>query len=386
MLICLIWTVNHWNTTFFHSNHWMRDCVELRKPAWRSPNLCVYSTKYFSRWSHFWLNWVFKCTSSLIGYLCSSCVWFITQSEGGVLNNNCSSVLQEETAEGLGFSGIWTSARKAAVWKDLSCQPLYITSLHSGQHLNQFVCVSECVWELYSASMELECQLLLLHHHATSSIWMLLSACVCVCVRNLLFLPAVCWDPLTSLPSNEAPADDSHVKWRQMVDGSWSLTPVIRYGRSNWLAVFSINRHYGPLCQPAPLAALLFLEAPGSCRAPVLALTTLQVYSASLSAASFHIGTHSANRIKPRVPHWHFIPFYPHEYICPENNDLFTLPHLSSDQFSARSTILFTDVHMHSSYSMSLDAMYYFYCDARMLRHLGMCWKTDQQQYVQSQQ
>lgn len=95
----------------------------------------------------------------------------------------------------------------------------------------------------------------------------------CSCLRvsyNTLNLPTVCWDPLTSLPSNEAPADDTHVKWRQMVDESWPLTLVIRYGRSNWLAVFPINRHYGPLCQPAPLAALLFLEAPGSSRVPVL--------------------------------------------------------------------------------------------------------------------
>lgn len=109
-----------------------------------------------------------------------------------------------------------------------------------------------------------------------------------------------------------------------MVDGSWPLTLVIRYGRSNWLAVFPINRHYGPLCQPAPLAALLFLEAPGISRAPVLALTTLQVYSATLSAASFLIRSHSVNWIKPRVPHWHFSPFYPHECICSENNNLFT--------------------------------------------------------------
>lgn len=64
--------------------------------------------------------------------------------------------------------------------------------------------------------------------------------------------------------------------------------PLIRYGCSNWLAVFSINRHYRPLYQPAPLAALLFLEAPGSSRSPVLTLTVLQVFSRALS--SCHIG------------------------------------------------------------------------------------------------
>lgn len=42
-------------------------------------------------------------------------------------------------------------------------------------------------------------------------------------------------------------------------------------GCCNWPAVFSINRHYGPLCWPVPLAALLFLEAPGSSRASALA-------------------------------------------------------------------------------------------------------------------
>lgn len=80
-------------------------------------------------------------------------MWFITvdrqthtQSERGVLNNNCSSVLWEETAKGSGFSGIWSSSHKAAVWADLSCQPLFITSLHPGQHLNQCVCL--CVFSL----------------------------------------------------------------------------------------------------------------------------------------------------------------------------------------------------------------------------------------------
>lgn len=71
---------------------------------------------------------------------------------------------------------------------------------------------------------------------------------------------------------NEATAHDRDAKWRQMVDGSWPLTLVIRYGRCNWPAVFSINRHYSPLCWPAPLVALLFLEAPGSSRVSVLAL------------------------------------------------------------------------------------------------------------------
>lgn len=40
------------------------------------------------------------------------------------------------------FSGIWTSSHKATVCKDLSCQPLFITSLHPGQHSNHRVCVS----------------------------------------------------------------------------------------------------------------------------------------------------------------------------------------------------------------------------------------------------
>lgn len=115
--------------------------------------------------------------------------------------------------------------------------------------------------------------------------------CIGVCVRVRVCVPdmlhstlTVLWDISNPL-SDEAKANDRDVKWRQIMNGSWPLTPVIRYGPCNWLAVFSINRHYGPLCQPAPLVALLFLEAPGSNRAPVLALSVPQVFCASLSSA-----------------------------------------------------------------------------------------------------
>lgn len=79
---------------------------------------------------------------------------------------------------------------------------------------------------------------------------MCLRACLCVCVKHAEQHTAsrlygeIYWPPC---PLIKAPASDRHIKWRQMVDGSWPLTLVIRYGRSNWLAVFSINRHYGSL-------------------------------------------------------------------------------------------------------------------------------------------
>lgn len=96
---------------------------------------------------------------------------------------------------------------------------------------------------------------------------------------------------------NEATAHDRDAKWRQMVDGSWPLTLVIRYGRCNWPAVFSINRHYSPLCWPAPLVALLFLEAPGSSRVSVLALRSSKVISVSLLSASLHISGWSLSSV-----------------------------------------------------------------------------------------
>lgn len=168
--------------------------------------------------------------------LVSSCVCarFITQSEGGVLNNN-SSVLWQETAEG--FSRIWTSSHKAAVWKDLFRQPPFITSLHPGQHTL-----------LWRSSV---CYITRLHP-AFECLFVCVSECVCLLCADIYQFPSgVMRQQPTTGTSNED-------RWWT---GSWPLTPVIRYGRSNWLAVFSINRHYGPLCQPAPLAALLFLEA-----------------------------------------------------------------------------------------------------------------------------
>lgn len=192
-------------------------------------------------------------------------MWFITpgrqtRSERGALNNNSSSVLWEETLQEYDLPPI----KLPAVWADLSFQPLfyYITSPW-GQHLNR------CVWKLYSASMELECQL----RFITSPFYIQhvnASACVCQTCFTTHSLPTVRWDPSNS-PQRW---NNSSRQGRQMkTDGGWELTPwppVIRYGRCNWPAVFSINRHYGPLCWPAPLAALLFLEAPGSSSARFL--------------------------------------------------------------------------------------------------------------------
>lgn len=90
---------------------------------------------------------------------------------------------------------------------------------------------------------------------------------------------------------------DRDAKWRQMVDGSGPLTPVIRYGHCNWPALFSINKHYGPLCWPAPLVALLFLETPGSNRASVLALHSSQVISSFLLSASLRISEWSLSSL-----------------------------------------------------------------------------------------
>ena len=57
-------------------------------------------------------------------------------------------------------------------------------------------------------------------------------------------------------------------------------------------------------------------------------------------------------------------------------------------RFCPEHLILLTDLQMHSSYFMSLDAMCYFYCDATTFRHLGLsvrfgvvCWQKDQQRY-----
>lgn len=186
--------------------------------------------------------------AALVFSVCSIRVWFITLSEGVDLNNNCSSVLWKETAEG--FSGIWTFSHKAAVWKDLSCQPVFITSLHRGQHLNQFVCVCVGVCNLYPTWLELECQLLFFITSPSFILHLNVSACMFVCVKHAEQHTAsqlygeIYWPPC---PLIKAPASDRHIKWRQMVDGSWPLTLVIRYGCSNWLAVFSINRHYGSL-------------------------------------------------------------------------------------------------------------------------------------------
>lgn len=130
-------------------------------------------------------------------------------------------------------------------------------------------------------------------------------ACVCVC--QTCFTTHWLYSEMYRTPlSDEAKANDRDVKWRQIMNGSWPLTPVIRYGPCNWPAVFSINRHYGPLCQPAPLVALLFLEAPGSGRAPVLALSVPQVFCASLSSAWFHIRltlrlAHQCSKIRCRI-------------------------------------------------------------------------------------
>lgn len=112
--------------------------------------------------------------------------------------------------------------------------------------------------------------------------------------------------------TDEVTAHDRDTKWRQMVDGSWPLTPVIRYRRCNWPVVFSINRHYWPLCWPAPLAALLFLEAPGSSRASALTLCIPQVLPASLLSASLHISKQSFNSpVQHAVDHethsWGFV-------------------------------------------------------------------------------
>lgn len=185
--------------------------------------------------------------------------------------------------------------------------------------------------------MELECQLLVI----TSPCYIQhLNASVCAC--HTLNLPTVCWDPLTSLPSNEAPADDTHVKWRQMVDESLPLTLVIRYGRSNWLAVFPINRHYGPLCQPSPLAALLFLEAPGSSRAPVLlsppCRSTLLLYQQhhSISGLIQQIGSNRGSLIDI-LAHFFLMSAFAQKII------IYSWSHIWPDQFSAQSTILFTD-------------------------------------------
>ncbi len=128
---------------------------------------------------------------------------------------------------------------------------------------------------------------------------------------------------------------------------------MIRYGRCNWPAVFSINRHYGPLYRPAPLPALLFLEAPGSSRAPVLALSIPQIFSASLLLASSHISKDSLYSLVKHAVDYEkldktegfvidFLLLNPHKCIGSEMYDLYTLLSLICHLI-----ILFCPEHLH---------------------------------------
>lgn len=120
---------------------------------------------------------------------------------------------------------------------------------------------------------------------------------VCVCVWNALSASWLYTEIYQTPSGDETTACDRDAKLRWMAERSWPLTLVIRYGCCNWAAVFSINRHYGPLCWPVPLAVLLFLEAPGSSRASALALCIPQVISVSQLSASLHISKESLNSL-----------------------------------------------------------------------------------------
>lgn len=221
---------SEWVTDASGALTWRRDVSAPRPLNWSYWSAGLIAWADSLNVNHCW-----PCCYAALVSLCVCvrvCPRFITLSEGGIRNNN-SSVLWQEIAEG--FSRIWTSSHKAAVWKHLFRQPPFITPLHPGQHALLW-------WSSF-------CYITRLHPAFE---------CLFACVRVCLLCAEIYQFPSAMMRQQPTTGASNEDRWWT---GSWPLTPVIRYGRSNWLAVFSINRHYGPLCQPAPLAALLFLEA-----------------------------------------------------------------------------------------------------------------------------